>query len=252
MSLFSSLLKNMFTGCFMRTAVILLILIPFSLNVRSQGISNSEDKAPSWRYQPPAATASPTVDTRTPAEISFEDKYFDTYTGAADPLDGPQHRITGLSGHGVFDEDFPASFRDEVFVAHFSTWVSHLSSSRRSIYTTINLQVDRVVSDKDGHMSEGSVIPFIIPGGTALAPGTQKVLSYFIRAGDFPLEPDTEYLIFLDRQPQLPFYEYVKAWRVEKGVLEPVTKFDSFRISQGRSTHGGTTLESAIRELMAH
>jgi hypothetical protein len=92
----------------------------------------------------------------------------------------------------------------------------------------------------------------VIPGGTVLAPGTQQVISHFIRAGDFPLEPNTEYLIFLHQEPSLPFYQYVKAWKVDRGILEPVDKFDAFRISQGRSTYGGKSLESAISELNSH
>jgi hypothetical protein len=95
-------------------------------------------------------------------------------------------------------------------------------------------------------------LPFIVWGGTVLAPGTQKPLSYFIRADDFPLEPNTKYLLFLTRNAKLPFYEYLKAWNVDTGVLEPVTKFDTYRISQGRSPHAGRSLDSAIDELTSH
>ncbi len=196
-------------------------------------------------------STSSAVDTRTPAEIHAEDNYFDTHYGASDPLDGPQRFWSGMSGHGYRDEDFPSDARDEVFVAHFSTWAAHLSESRLSIYTTINLQIDRVVVDKDRKFKQGSDIPLIVPGGTILAPWTQKAFSYFIRADDFTLLPNTEYLIFLSRQPQLQFYNYIKAWKVDKGILEPAIRFDTFRMSQGRSTYGGKSLESAICYLTA-
>ncbi len=217
--------------------------------------ADNYDRVPSWRLQPPADPPSPTADTRTPAEINIEDNYFDSWTGAPDPLDGPPVQrpgTVGRSGDGGLDEDFPTRSRDEVVVAHFSTWLSHLSSSHRTIYTTVYLQVDRVVSDKGGHLVAGSVTPLLIPGGTILAPGTQKVISHFLRAVDFPLEPNTEYLIFLGQEPSLPFYQYAKAWKVDKGILEPVNKYDAFRVAQGRSTHSGMSLESAINELNSH
>jgi hypothetical protein len=118
----------------------------------------------------------------------------------------------------------------------------------------INLQIDHIVADKGAHMTEGPVIPLIIPGGTVTVSGplTQPVLRYFIRGRDFPLYPNIKYLIFLNHQSTLPFYEYVKAWNVDKGVLEPATQFDAYRISQGRSSHAGKSLESAIGELTPH
>lgn len=217
--------------------------------------ADNYDRVPSWRFQPPADPPSPTADTRTPAEISIEDNYFDSWSEASDPLDGPPVQRPGTvvgSSPGGLDQDFPIWSRDEVVVAHFSTWLSHLSSSHRAVYTTVYLQVDRVVSDKSGQLVAGSVTPLLIPGGIILAPGTQKVISHLLRAGDFPLEPNTEYLIFLNQEPSLPFYQYAKAWKVDKGILEPVNKYDAFRVAQGRSTHSGMSLESAINELNSH
>ena len=121
--------------------------------------ANNYDRVPSWRFQPPADPPSPTADTRTPAEISIEDNYFDSWTGAPDPLDGPPVQRPGTvvgSSPGGLDQDFPIWSRDEVVVAHFSTWLSHLSSSHRAVYTTVYLQVDRVVSDNSRWNHSGS------------------------------------------------------------------------------------------------
>jgi len=215
----------------------------------SQNRIINDDQAPAWRFQL-AAPGAPIEDKRTPAEIKIEDNFFDSNYGASDPIDGPQRMGTGRSGPASFDEDFPARVRDEVIVAHFTTWFAYLSSSHRSIYTVLNLQIDRIVADKGGHMTERSVIPFVIPGGRVVSFAGQQ-LTYGIRGVDFPLEPNKEYLIFLF-QPSPSFYMYLKAWNVDKGVLEPTTAFDSYRISQGRSSHAGKYLESAISELTAH
>jgi hypothetical protein len=219
----------------------------------AQSNTRNDDQAPAWRFQLPAA-GSPSEDRRTPKDIKIEDDYFDSHCGASDPIGGPQRMVGGHSGHASFDEDFPVRFRDEVVVAHFTTWSTHLSSSRHSIYTIVNLQIDRIVADKDGHKTEGSVISLAVPGGTVLdpAPITRPVLSYCIQGKDFPLEPNIKYLIFLNHQPTLPFYVYMKAWNVDKGALEPTTAFDAYRISQGRSSHAGKSLKSAINELSSH
>lgn len=215
----------------------------------SQSTPRNDDLPPAWRYQLPPAAGSANEDTRTPAEKEAEDDYFDSHFGVPDPLDGPQRGwAVGHSGPAVFDEDFPARFRDEIVVAHFTTWSTHLSSSHRSIYTIVNLQVDRVVADKSGHVTEGAVIPLAVPGGRARTLGG-GVLTQFVSGRYFPLEPNIKYLIFLNTQPGLPFYWYVKAWNVDKGVLEPVTQFDAYRISQGHSSHAGRSLESAVGEL---
>ena len=71
------LTKGRLLGITTPAALILLVLAVYGLNAWSQGTSAAEDKAPSWRFLPPATTASATVDTRKPAEISFEDKYFE-------------------------------------------------------------------------------------------------------------------------------------------------------------------------------
>ncbi len=235
-------------GRYIYVAIFLMATGALNLSAWSQSTYQPE-KAPAWRYQVPA---SPMVDTRTTAEISAEDKYSDTCCGASDPLDGPQRMGIGRSGPAEFYEEFPARFRDEVVVAHFSTWTDHLSTSRCSIYTVVNLQIDRVVIDKVGELKAGETLPIFVPGGTVLAPTTGKVISYFIRADDFPLEPNTEYLIFLNRQPPYPSYQYMKAWNVSKGVLEPTTSVDLSRVTHGLSTHNGESLEDAIHDLTSH
>jgi len=216
----------------------------------AQSNTRNDDQAPVWRFQVPAVRSS-NEDTRTPTEIKTEDDYFDSCCGASEPIGDPPRMGVGRSGHGVIDEDFPSRFRNEVVVAHFTTWTPHLSRSRRSIYTIINFQIDRIVADKGGHMTEGSLIPLAVPGGTVLAI-PRPVLTFGIRGTDFPLEPNIKYLVFLTPQSALPFYMYVKAWSVDKGTLEPTTAFDTYRISQGRSSHAGKSLESAIGELTSH
>jgi hypothetical protein len=246
----NSMRTEQHTGVVNRTTTVLLMLTLGSLGASPQIAPAPVEKAPAWRTRPPESTSSG-VDNRSSAEIDIADRYFDQWTGATDPLDGPQHTATYHSSfHKEVDEDFPSKYRDEVVIAHFSTWVPHLSGSHRSIYTTVNLQIDRVISDKDGHLKEGSVVPLLVPGGTLTIPGTQRVISTAIRGDDFPLEPNTQYLVFLGYRPLvLPFYEYVKAWKIDAGVLAPVSRFDAFRVSQGRSAHNGVFLESAIREL---
>ena len=232
-------------------AISLISLAAYSLSARTQSTYQPE-KAPSWRYKVPA---SPAVDTRTAAEMRADDQYFDTYFGSPDPLDGPQTYRTGRSGPGVVNEDFPTLLRDEVVVAHFSTWSTHLTSSRHSIYTIVNLQIDRVVTDKDGKLKAGETLHLLIPGGTVRIPRTGKIVSYFLSyvwADYFPLEPNTKYLIFLAHDPPHPSYQYVKAWNVDKGILRPVSETDKYRASRELSTHNGESLEDAIRELTSH
>lgn len=229
-------------------AIFLMGLAACSLSARPQSTYKPE-KAPSWRYKVPA---SPTVDARTPSQVSADDQYFDTYFGAPDPLDGPQHMGAGMSAPGVFNEDFPARYRNEIVVAHFSTWSTYLTRSQHSVYTIVHLQIDRVVTDKDGKLKAGETIPLFVPGGTVRGPNTGKTISYLIRADDFPLEPNAEYLIFLGHPPQYPSYNYVKAWKVENGVLRPATSLDAYRASHGLSTHNGDSLEDAIHGLTSH
>jgi hypothetical protein len=230
----------------MRKAAIGLILALCTLEADPQ-----TPPPPSWRSQAPNPSLLQQPDTRTVADANYEDTYFDSHAGAADPLDGPQSMEAMMSAHGESQEDFPANARDEVFVAHFSNWASYLSHSRRSIYTIVNLIVDRVVTDKDGHITPGYTIPLAIPGGTVIAPGTQKVLSYFVRFGDFPLEPNTKYLVFLTHRNR-PFFEYSQAWNVDKGVLEPVTPYQAYKVSHGIAPHAMGNLENAVRDLTSH
>jgi hypothetical protein len=133
MSLFSGAYNKMHMTTPMRITVFLLAVLPFSLHTRAQEVPKNDDQAPAWRFQLPIAGSS-SEDTRTPADIKTEDDYFDSCCGASDPLDGPQRAGIGVSGHASFDEDFPSRFRDEIVVAHFTTWTTHLSSSRHSIY----------------------------------------------------------------------------------------------------------------------
>jgi hypothetical protein len=214
----------------------------------------SEPPAPSWRYQPPSSGTSSSADTRSPEQKEDADKYFDSIAGSADPLDGPQRFIRG-GGSRVYkrDEDFPSLALDEVVVGHFSTWNSYISSSKHSIYTVVNLHIDRVVSSKSGLLYGGPEVPVYITGGTIVLPKSGKVYSYWIRSRDeFPLEPNIEYLIFLDRGNPASFYQYVKAWQIDSGVLRPVTERDRYAVSLKRSTHNGMTMESAIEELRSH
>jgi hypothetical protein len=229
-------------GAFMQKSAIILLCAAYSITATPK-----TPHVPSWRLEAPNRVVPLPPDPRDPANIEAEDAYFDRWAGAADPLDGPQSIGSGSSGPGEVREDFPA-VHEEVFVAHFSNWRSYLSQSRRSIYTIVNLVIDRVVSDKGGHITSGSTVSLAIPGGTVLAPTTEKTLSYFVRYGDFPLEPNTKYLIFLSSSNR-PFFEYVQAWNVDKGVLEPITPYQSYRVSHGLASHGLENLEDAARDL---
>jgi hypothetical protein len=217
-------------------------------------VESRGDSPPAWRLQTPALSMQAIDDTRSPGEIRIEDEYFDFSIGAGDPLDGPQTRSTYSSAYVDGDlGDFPPDDRGEIVVGHFSTWISHLSSSHLSIYTTVNLHVDRVVNDKNGELTNGCVVPLIIPGGTVRLGNTQRVISAFVRRRDFPLDPNQSYLLFLSYRPkQLPFYEYVKAWGIEKDALVPIAHFDIDRASQGKQTHSGIPLGTAIQELKGH
>jgi hypothetical protein len=248
-------------------ALALAVFLQGSLNSRSQTAPaappSEEDNPPAWRLKPPDPQV---ADPRSPAELSSLGEYFDFGAGASDPLDGPPSGMTHYSS--AYQEsdygDFPVD-RDEVVVAHFSTWTSRLSDSHLSIYTTVNLQIDRVVTDKSGTLAGGLTIPLSIPGGTIRLPGTERTISHFVRLRDFPLEPNTKYLIFLSYRPMegplqagvrpIPlfyFFEYVKAWKVDQDVLTPLTRFDRARASQGKPSHVRASLESAISELTSH
>lgn len=226
----------------------LLLTIVLSLSLQSQQPTASE-KAPAWRYQPQATNS---TDTRTPADIAIEDAAYDFGFGGSGPIDKPQTERRYSSAHADVDSgDFPThSSTEAVVAAHFTSWTVHLSKSHRSVYTIINLEIDRVISDADGHLSKGSTIPLGIPGGTVILPGTGQVVSYEIARHNFPCEPKTQYLMFLSYRPQsLPFYEFAKVWKIDNGVLSPTSHFDIDRASRGEKSHAGTSLDSAIREI---
>jgi hypothetical protein len=188
-------------------------------------------KAPAWRYRPYDPKVLPSIDSRSAADIALGDEYFDQWIGAFDPLDGPKQRYTrGMSGHGEGGaEDFPNAYKGEVVVAHFTRWESRFTGTHRSIYTIVHLQVDRVVASKTGKLTVNSTVPLFIMGGTVLKspatdPGSSQTISYFMSKSDFPLEPNTEYLIFLSYEGRLKIFQYIKAWRIVNNLLEPVTE----------------------------
>lgn len=211
----------------------------------------TEGKPLAWRYQPPTEDA--TADIRSPKVIETEDQFFDNWYGSTSALEGTQ--IGSRYSSAVAEKDdgeFPVASANVVVVGHFSTWASYLSKSHRSIYTIVNFVVDRIALDKIGQLTPGSTIPLGIPGGTIRLPGTDRVITDHIRPFSFPCEPNTEYLLFLSYNPSyLPFYEYAKAWKVDGGKLIPVSRFDIQRAARGELSHQGTSLDSAIQEILS-
>jgi outer membrane cobalamin receptor len=214
-------------------------------------LSGQSEKAPAWRYELQAIDS---TDTRTPPDIETIDNAFDFGFGAAAPLDLPQTETHYSSARADIDSgDFPPHDLTElIVVAHFTSWTVHLSGSHRSVYTIVNLQIDSIVAGTDPHLLAGSTIPLGIPGGTVTLPGTGTVISYEIARHSFPCEPNTQYLMFLrDRPASLPYYEFAKAWKIDNEVISPTSHFDIDRASRGEKSHAGTSLASAINEIIS-
>lgn len=211
---------------------------------------NTHEKGPAWRYQLPAPSLS---DSRDRSESDEEDAYFDKWFGSASPLESPQVGQQYSSASAELDSgDFPLNSSNVIVVAHFNTWNSYLSSSHRSVYTIVNLQIDRVIADKTATLAPGEIVQLAIPGGTVSVSDKGKTLSWGIRAFAFPCEPGPEYLMFLSYRPkQVTFLEYEKAWLVDHGTLQPVSRFDIDRHLKGEPSHAGSSLESAIQEIQS-
>jgi hypothetical protein len=250
---------------FMRTAAISLLLVPISLNAKSQGVSgsNAQNTTPPqsvatrldeiWRNAPNQWQRTPIdstkqVDTVSPDVRALRNSYW---------MQPPQNRAIRMSSQVTLGAVFD-SRRPEVGPARGgspSVWVVAtfegfhvytIEPGQPFLYTEANMRVSTVIKEPKGaNFSSGLLLDVNYLGGS-LKTATGDIMSSRLTPQQYAPRLGHTYilqLVYIDQYDTLMPY---KRWDVTSGTVQPDDALEVYRASHGKSVLKGKFVSEAI------
>lgn len=205
--------------------------------------------ANSW-IKTPTPDSSP--DNVPPPIRSARSEFFDKGIGAASQLTPDSAAAVHLSEGSHFNvtgetpPEIPDAAARAVLTGTFIGYRSVLTSSRRSIYTEVNITVSHVFEAPE-RLAEGSTITLALPGGTVGT--TNGTISYLTDPKAYSIEPNKRYLFVLSYHPKGDFYSLIATWNLSTGVVKPNSGAEQARAEAGESLLVGLTEDQLIPAL---
>jgi len=129
---------------------------------------------------------------------------------------------------------------EAVVVTSFERYQPYLTPSHRCIYTKIILTIAQVLESGPSGVEAGEEIDLLIHGGTVML-NDGRVISFLIRYedGDFSLQPDHRYVLFLQNHRRGDFFTLEGSWELKNGMALPNSAVDAQRMEEGKSQLAG-------------
>ncbi len=195
-----------------------------------------------------------------PAARMARDNYWDNLIGASAPLFEPsaQARQMPIADMKSLPPEVPELGLTRVLmIGKFERYRSFISASARSVYTEIDIRVDRAFAGTGGpYVNENSVVQIERPGGTVNTPWG-KVLSYVIRPSEYDFQPGHTYLVLASYHREGDFYtvnDKRGRWDLTTGTAIPDTSIEVIRTRKGLSQLSGLTkaqIEDKLEQLVS-
>jgi hypothetical protein len=233
---------------FIVVAVVVLLTFSTSRHLNSQQqSSDSIPEASKWRHVA-KEQRSAEKDVVGPLIRAERDKYFDQLIGSSSPLDQPG----GYKGNFVVERliaipEIPTD-SDVVAVVYFEDYQVYLSRAKRSIYTEISLQVERILKG-DAAVTSGDYLTVILPGGTIKT--SSQIISYGSLNDPLELQPQHRYVVFLERAHEKDSYIINKSWELRNGAAFPNSQDDKVREYHHTSLFAGMPEGEFISNVLA-
>lgn len=219
---------------------------------RAQDEREFETAANRWMKTP--VDLQKQTDTIPPAERNARDRYWDKLIGASAPLSDPnaQGRPTAIGDALVTEPEFGDLGEGVLLIGKFESYRTFLSSSKRSVYTEIQLRVEHVFGHPQVPVRNGDLIDVDKPGGTIITPWGAN-LSYGLHPEQMGLQPQHVYLIRLGYDPNGNFYrggnKTGELWDLTDGTVKPGNSLQKARAASGMSEITGLSVDALIKVL---
>lgn len=220
--------------------------ISLAQSAQEQAQQQATIRLDAWRQFPKHSNEA--SDTTDPDILNARGQFFDKspwVTGV--PLDEPQPQI-GRSGiaYGPGPE-LPFFPNEAIVVARFIDWQPYLTLSHLNIYTKITMRVEQVLSGGPSAVTPGQTIDVLIDGGAIVLDSGKTIKSHiFNDSGNYSLQPDHRYALFLQYHSDGKFFTDDKDWELN-GIAIPDRLDEASITQQGRSQYSGLS-EAAFLE----
>ena len=227
--------------------IVSLITLVAAANSQPQSPASVREKPVNqWHHR--TATVAETPQSEPEKQLwETRGRMFDHDFGAPYPLDNPiaatAFSVATSKGGIVEDRYFltnplPAKDSDVVVTATFADSIVRLSPSKRSLYSVLHFQVERVFKSNVPAVMPGAQLDVLVGGGSVSLNG--RTVNFRLDAGrDTPLNEHHRYLLFLKYTPQSQSFNILKHWELENGAAIAVDLLEKRRASQGKSDFDG-------------
>ena len=177
------------------------------------------------------------------------DAYWDNIIGASGPLSDPnaQGRPMPIGDAIASGPEFGDLGSGVLIIGKFESYRAVLSSSRRSVYSEVQMRVQHVFGHPDAPIGEGELIDLDRPGGTIVAPWGTTVC-YDVRPEEAGLQPQHIYLIRLGYNRAGNFYlggyKTGELWDLTDGTVKPGNALQKHRAEHGMSEINGMNVDT--------
>jgi hypothetical protein len=143
-------------------------------------------------------------------------------------------------------EEIPASKQTTVAVVQFADYVTIRSAGRKSIYTEVRMNVERVLQDPSGTVGAGNSLTVIFGGGTLRLPSGKILREYTRQGAETGIQPGRRYLAFLNYDKNGDYFGCEKTWGLSGGVAVATYPLDLQKMTNGTSRFAGMPEDNFI------
>lgn len=227
-----------------------VLLVLSSLLPAQTSSSAQTSKKPDWTTKVAEVAPDP-ADVHARAVRKTRSSAFDDRTGTKQPLDADStdnSQSYGMSVYHVKLPPFPISDSQVVLVGQITTFQPFLSNDKATIYTELQLRIERVLRDSEVVLPGLTSITIPQLGGVLHLP-SGKIVRQFVPPDENLLDVGARHLLFLNYDRKHDWFGIVKAWELQNGRAKAHAQTDVNDAGQGISKYDGMDESVFLQEV---
>jgi hypothetical protein len=197
--------------------------------------------------------APPPIDDQQRSLRAMRSSTFNDNTHSKAPLDSDsasEATVQGMSVYHVRLEPLPASISDTIILGQVVGYQPYLSADHTTVYTELKVTVEKIFKNRPGTVDPSTTISIPRIGGTVQLP-TGRTVRQFVPHAEQALDIGGKYVLFLNYNHDLQWFDLVKAWRLDGDSVTPTDTIDAADVERGKSSFRNMNKSQFLQQVEA-